>query len=1230
MTDNGSTLVDYDPRAQGARCDVCPLGPEGCLRGKEAWRPVRMEHHAGAKALVVLESPDSTAKQHSRPLAGQDGTEWNHALAMVGRHRTHLSSTYTIACKLPGVDAGAQSRFDKALDRINKNRKLKGKDPHPHPRDCCRPRLLAEASAYRDIVAAGKEAVQALTRSALSIQKTRGGPMWVDEDWRHVSEGVRRVFPTMNPGYVAYAPEWRPVLHADLGKAFRWFEGKLRWKDPDILWRPTPDQLEKWLDDTQGVPFDSYDVETDGIIATECGLRTLSIATPDLDAEGRVARPDQGRPIATNSQAVGITFMYTNGAPYYSPEDEARIKDILIRKYFCNPSRLKVGHNAGFFDRLVIEHHFGVTPAPLWDTLFPTRFRAPDLPKSLKVVGSVLTDVERWENSEKGESHAVGSAGDDALLHYNCIDSTVNARIVTPLVDAAAAVGAFNPLPEELRPPGWENRRWDLWTVDHAAQDMCCEMHKAGIWIDQKKRLELEVHFEREAAGLLKNIQKLAGTDFNPNSGPQVRDLFYKDWKLECPPRMEARDFYTETGHPGTGDAVIRGHLSSGLLNEGQKELMMQLRLYRRVRTKILGTVLYPMRLRAHDPKKGLVFEDGRVRSTWNAHTTAVGRLSSSNPNCYDAETEVLTPRGWVRFPELRESDTVAQWDNGAVSFVAPTGRIRGDADRFVSLQSNSMNLQVTANHRCLVETRRGRRRYDVPAGEFPSDRRQYHAGKHYGGRLSGTGLSGWFVKLVIATQADGAYRDNGAIRFGLKKPRKIDRMKLILRSLCADFTMYDCAKGVTEFYLKSSALTDRVRAALSESKCFDPAWVTNLDPDALAVFGDEVFFWDGCWTRKNHYASKHKVNADCVQTALVLNGQRANVRRYVSPAGSVSWQVDRVARDYSLTTNVEKSEVAGGEFFCVSVPSSYLLVRRGGKVVVSGNCQNIGNRKGQGPLKGIFSAPPGRIFIGADLDQAHLKIVANYWKIPVLMEAFLEGKDPHNTLAYAIFGAKFKHASGWGPDGFSLYRKPVSGDALAMRNVMKTFRYASIYWASPDTVWQVLTATENDDGTLPYLFMEPRQVRVFQDRWLKAEPEWYTAWQDMLRLYDAQGYMESVIFKRRSGGLSDGKKNEIVNNPVLSTESDAMRIAEQRIIHRYPYTGDGRGLIHQCHDSVGLEIDLPPGLDPLWRPTKGEPLPREIEEAKRYVEWAMTVHVPGWEIPITAEADVGRTLKDV
>jgi len=257
-------------------------------------------------------------------------------------------------------------------------------------------------------------------------------------------------------------------------------------------------------------------------------------------------------------------------------------------------------------------------------------------------------------------------------------------------------------------------------------------------------------------------------------------------------------------------------------------------------------------------------------------------------------------------------------------------------------------------------------------------------------------------------------------------------------------------------------------------------------------------------------------------------------------------------------------------------------------------------------------------MYVGADLDQAHLRITASFWQIPRLLECFEEKKDPHNLLAYDVFGNAFKNATGWGPEGFSLKRKPTGGNAKAMRDVMKTFRYASIYWADPMTVWQVLTSTETDDGKMPYLKFEPREVRHFHNKWLEAEPEWIDAWRNMLALYQHQGYMEEPVLGRRSGNLTDGKKNEVVNFPVLAAESSIMRLAEQEIISAFPFgfAGEGTGMVHQCHDSICVEV-----------PDAGE---EQLEKWRCLVEECMTVRIPGWSVTLTAEADIGRSLKEV
>jgi hypothetical protein len=297
-------------------------------------------------------------------------------------------------------------------------------------------------------------------------------------------------------------------------------------------------------------------------------------------------------------------------------------------------------------------------------------------------------------------------------------------------------------------------------------------------------------------------------------------------------------------------------------------------------------------------------------------------------------------------------------------------------------------------------------------------------------------------------------------------------------------------------------------------------------------------------------------------------------------------------------------------------------------------NLQNQGSRRGLSITKEIFTAGPGHILIGADLDQAHLRIIANYWGVKRLLSCFLEGFDPHCTLAFDIFGDRFKNAAGWGEKGFNLKGKPKdkTSPASSMREITKTFRYASAYWAEVPTVWGVLTSTENADGTLPYIKMTPAQVNVFNRVLHTAEPDWRQSWAAMVRLYDVQGYLKEPVMGRRSGVLSDGKKQEVVNYPILAAEASLMRIAEERVMRAFPhqFAGPGTGMIHQCHDSICVEVPLPKGFDPFWKPKKGEPLPPELERQRLKLEECMTLRIPGWPVVISAEADVGRTLADV
>jgi hypothetical protein len=116
--------------------------------------------------------------------------------------------------------------------------------------------------------------------------------------------------------------------------------------------------------------------------------------------------------------------------------------------------------------------------------------------------------------------------------------------------------------------------------------------------------------------------------------------------------------------------------------------------------------------------------------STGRIHTSFfqildTGRTASSSPNCYSADTEILTEDGWVRFDELTTKSKVAQWDDEQISFVTPTAYYKG-RDSLVEIKTTHIQMKVTPNHRCLV---RKSAYQEVEAQHFPNWAKHVHSG---------------------------------------------------------------------------------------------------------------------------------------------------------------------------------------------------------------------------------------------------------------------------------------------------------------------------------------------------------------------------------------------------------------------------------------------------------------------------------------------------------------------
>lgn len=667
----------YCPSTDGAAChEGCPLGPEGFLRAPggtstavrrradtepflpvPGWRggPVAARTtDRPIAAVVALPGPED--ERAGFTLAGPAGMTWTESLRQAGRQRADVDVFPLLACRPPGPVSGAWLRMDRAVSLAQKQ------EPAVlHPTAACRPRLWADLAPYHGILALGSEPWFHLTGDRRPITAVAGTGVVVTHP---LTGRPLRVFALPSPLYVTHAPGSRPDFVRLLAKGIRFIEERLHWVEP--VWRinPTASELRAWWERAKArAPFFAVDCETTHLEPIHAALEFVQIGIPDLDANGQ-ATTDPSR-IVEPCEVVILAWP-PGMRKRRSPETEAEwfgqpirnptTRDVqeyaaVVRELMTDPSRRKVGANVGYYDALVLQTGpddvlRGDEPQAVDDLLINARFRAPDMPKGLKPNGVLFLDVDHWESTEAGE-RALWSQNLHDVVRYAGYDAAVSARLHVVLRPLAHAHGADDALPEALRPAVWppvgvlDNPPWTLHALDHERQRMCRRMYRRGVAVDQRERAALCAHYEasvegrKRLLGLL--VRKVRGTPtadmdaltdvFNPNSAEHLRKLLYEDLRLDPPRSLSEEELYTESGELSTGSVVLRAFLAEGGLDPDVREIIVQTRLLRRERGKVLGTFLWPLDPR-HPARSTCLSDDGRVRGAWNATNTEPGRLS--------------------------------------------------------------------------------------------------------------------------------------------------------------------------------------------------------------------------------------------------------------------------------------------------------------------------------------------------------------------------------------------------------------------------------------------------------------------------------------------------------------------------------------------------------------------------------------------------------------------------
>ncbi|MEQ2400343.1 DNA polymerase [Peptoniphilus hominis (ex Hitch et al. 2025)] len=341
--------------------------------------------------------------------------------------------------------------------------------------------------------------------------------------------------------------------------------------------------------------------------------------------------------------------------------------------------------------------------------------------------------------------------------------------------------------------------------------------------------------------------------------------------------------------------------------------------------------------VRKYDAMKNVKGKDNRARGLiqfYGANRT--GRY------CLTGDHEVLTDKGWVRLDKWNGGN-IACWNTigEKISFQKSemvkfpfSGQMVFYEDKRISQISTTEHKMYFKNHY----------KSEWRVGEISEMLNYAHPAIPFTGyRQVQSNLDHIQLRVLIMIQADGHYTAEGNIKLSFSKLRKVERCKSLLRKaeICFNLKEYmDKSKKRYVFTIYSRHLPLWLR--MFENKTFD-TWLFDESAD---VFFDELVHWDGYQSAKNsiQYSTVNRKNADIIQAFAHLSGRACQMSIKKRSQVHNNWQdayiLDiwlRPKNAHQIQRKAKKIDYTG-MVYCAMTPTGFFLVRRNGRVWVTGN----------------------------------------------------------------------------------------------------------------------------------------------------------------------------------------------------------------------------------------------------------------------------------------------------
>lgn len=357
---------------------------------------------------------------------------------------------------------------------------------------------------------------------------------------------------------------------------------------------------------------------------------------------------------------------------------------------------------------------------------------------------------------------------------------------------------------------------------------------------------------------------------------------------------------------------------------------------------------------------------------------------------CITAGHEVLTRNGWFAIEHLPSRTEIAVWDKdtSAIRFEVPsafTVDFAEPGETLLAFEGQAFSQEVTSDHTmpCNLdgkESIKSFRAFDVPSSaRIPTT-------GFYSGTRSADEV---FMRLLAAFQADGFFDYKYRVGWHLKKQRKIKRLLWLLEQA-----------GIAPNIQINTATRIFIYWRPADWMKIPGAWMLELNGQALDWWLDELRFWDGYQgpTGAVHISSSNETAAEWINTIAQLRGygSRCYVQTPAKENRKANWHISLNNRRFASVSSMQilpRVLTQRTPVYCPQTTTGFFMVRRGGKISVTGNSNYLGRAK-------TISAHTGRLVHEIEGAQkrwfaAHPGILAWHKRVTeqVLRHRFVENK---------------------------------------------------------------------------------------------------------------------------------------------------------------------------------------------------------------------------------------------